>query len=324
MDRHSLITIVGGSGFLGRYVVQELVKTGARLRIVVRNPSKAQFLKPLGGLGQVQIVAGDIRSDAAMAAACEGATAVVNLVGILGESGGQTFDAVQAAGAGRVARAAAAAGVRAFVQMSAIGADTQSRSAYGRTKGEGEAAVRAAFPQATILRPSIVFGPEDGFLNRFAGLAKIAPFVLPIVAAGTRFQPVYVLDVARCVAAALADPARFGGQTYELGGPRALTMRELIAYILAETRVSKPIVEIPDAVAGTAASLFGWLPGAPLTADQWTMLQSDNVVSGENGLTAFGIGATPLEAIAPAYLVRYRRQGRWSTGGVTVKGQSEG
>lgn len=322
MDRHSLITIVGGSGFLGRYVVQELAKTGARLRVVVRNPQAAQFLKPLGGLGQVQIVAGDIRSDASMAAACEGATGVVNLVGILDESGGQRFDAVQAEGAGRLARAAAAAGAMAFVHVSAIGADPASRSAYGRTKGEGESAVRAAFHGAAILRPSIVFGPEDGFLNRFAGLAKLAPFAMPIVAADTKFQPVYVGDVARCVAAALNDPARFGGQTYELGGPRALTMRDLIAYILAETYVSKPIVEIPDVAAGLMASLFGWLPGAPLTSDQWTMLQSDNVVRGENGLTAFGVAATPLEAIAPSYLVRYRRQGRWATGGASQKAES--
>ena len=308
MDR--LITIIGGSGFVGRYVVQELAKTGARLRVAVRDPQTALFLKPLGGLGQIQLMAADIRSPAAMAAACAGADAVVNLVGILAESGGQRFDAVQAGGAANAARAAAAAGAKAFVHLSAIGADAESPIAYARTKGEGDAAVRAAFPSATILRPSVIFGPEDGFINRFAALAQMLPFAVPVIAPQTRFQPVYVLDVARAIVAALSAP---GGRLLEIGGPRAMSMRELNAWILAETRIDKPLVDVPDAVAGLMAS-FGFLPGAPLTRDQWRMLQSDNVVTGEDGLSAFGIRATPLEAVAPAYLVRYRKQGRFNRG----------
>ena len=308
MDR--LITIIGGSGFVGRYVVQELAKTGARLRVAVRDPQTALFLKPLGGLGQIQLVAADIRSPAAMAAACAGADAVVNLVGILAEGGGQRFAAVQADGATNAARAATAAGATAFVQVSAIGADASSPVAYARTKGEGDAAVRAAFPAATILRPSIIFGPEDGFINRFAALARMMPFVVPVIAPGTRFQPVYVLDVARAIVAALGTS---GGQLLELGGPKVVTMRELNAWILSEILINKPLIDVPDAVAGMMAS-FGFLPGAPLTKDQWRMLQSDNVVTGADGLAALGIAATPLEAVAPAYLVRYRNHGRFNRG----------
>ncbi len=308
MDR--LITIIGGSGFVGRYVVQELAKTGARLRVAVRDPQTALFLKPLGGLGQIQLIGADIRSAAAMAVACTGADAVVNLVGILAEGGGQRFAAVQADGAANAARAAAAAGARAFVQVSAIGADAASPVAYARTKGEGDAAVRAAVPAATILRPSVIFGPEDGFINRFAALARLLPFAVPVIAPQTRFQPVYVLDVARAVVAALGTS---GGQLLELGGPKVWTMRELNAWILSETLITKPLIDVPDAVAGMMATL-GFLPGAPLTKDQWRMLQHDNVVTGEDGLTALGIRATPLEAIAPAYLVRYRNHGRFNRG----------
>ena len=304
MDR--LITLIGGSGFLGRYAVQELAKTRARLRVAVRDPQTALFLKPLGDLGQIQLIAADVRSAASMARACDGADAVVNLVGILDERA-QKFEAVQATGAGNVARAAAAAGATRFVQLSAIGADPAG-TGYAGSKGRGEAAVLAAFPSATILRPSVVFGPEDDFINRFAGLAKAIPFAVPVIAPETRFQPVYVQDVARAIVAALALP---GGGVFELGGPRTWSLREINAYILAQTYTTKPLIDVPDAVGSLLASLQ-FLPFAPLTKDQWRMLQSDNVVTGTDGLATLGIEPTPLEAIAPGYLVRYRKHGRFA------------
>ncbi len=317
----TLITIVGGAGFVGRYVVQELAKRGARLRVVVRDVHRAAHLKPLGGVGQVALVAGDVRHAALIDAACDGADAVVNLVGILAEGGGAGFDDVHVAGAKNVAAAAAKAGAGALVHVSAIGADAESESAYGRSKGEGEAAVRAAFPRATILRPSILFGPEDQFINRFAALARGLPFVFPVVAPKTRFQPAYVLDVARAIAMAATAPADFAGQTYELGGPKIWSMRELLAWIVDQTYAGKPLAEVPDAVASRLASLTGWLPGAPLTRDQWLMLQTDNVVApGARGFEAFGIRPVPLEAIAPAYLVRYRKQGRFNPGTAAAPG----
>lgn len=308
-----LITIVGGAGFIGRYVVQELAKRGARMRVVVRDAHRAAHLKPLGAVGQIALVAGDIRDRELIDAACTGADGVVNLVGVLDESGGR-FGDIHVKGARNVAAAAAKAGAGALIHVSAIGADPESPSAYGRSKGEGELAVRDAFPGAVILRPSIVFGPEDAFINRFAALARGLPFVLPVVAPNTRFQPVYVLDVARAIAAAVDEPARFAGQTLELGGPRVWTMRELQAWIVDQTYAAKPLVDVPDFVASNLAAFTGWLPGAPLTRDQWLMLQADNVVAGANGLESFGIRPTPLEAVAPTYLVRYRKHGRFNPG----------
>ncbi len=307
-----LITVVGGSGFIGRYVVQELCRTGVRVRVVTREPTGAAYLKPLGGLGQVEIVAGDVRRPATLAAACDGADGVINLVGILAEGSGGGFTSIHARGAESVAAAAARAGASAFVQISAIGADPESPSAYGRSKAQGEAAVRAAFAGATILRPSIVFGPEDAFINRFAGLIAMAP-VVPVVAPRVRFQPVYALDLARAIVAAVGDPARFGGRTYAIGGPKTYTMRGLIEWIMAETYTRKAVIEVPDGIASLLATLTGWLPGAPITRDQLAMLGRDNVAESD-GLTAFGIRATPLEAVAPAYLVRYRRHGRFNPG----------
>lgn len=308
MDR--LITFIGGAGFIGRYAVQELAKTGARLRIVARNSQATEYLKPLGGLGQIQIVRGDVAAPASLAAACAGASAVVNLAGILAETGKEKFDAVQHRGAENVAKAAAVAGAAALVHVSAIGADPAAAPGYARSKADGEAAVRAAFPGATILRPSVVFGPEDGFINRFAGLIRQLPFVTPVIAPGARLQPVYAGDVGRAVAAAIADPARFGGRTFELGGPRVWTMRELNAWIAAETRSPRPLVDVPDAAASLLAALQ-FLPGAPITRDQLAMLRAGSVARGD-GLAELGIAATPLEAIAPAYLVRYRKQGRFN------------
>ncbi len=307
-----LVTVVGGSGFVGRYVVQELVAAGARVRIAVRRPNQAVALKPLGGVGQIQLIAADVRDVAAMKAAMHGADAAVNLVGILAEGGGRTFKGIQAEGSGKVARAAADAGAGAVVQVSAIGADPASPSAYGRSKAAGEAAVLAAFPRATILRPSLIFGPEDAFINRFAALAKASP-VMPVVAGATRFQPVYVVDVARAVVAALTDPGRFGGHTYVLGGPKAYSMRELLQYILREIRMDKPLIDVPAFAAKLIGRVGDNLPGMPITSDQYKLLQRDNVVLPEQpDLAALGIAPTPMEAVAPGYLQRYRQFGRFN------------
>lgn len=300
-----LITVLGGGGFVGRYVVQRLLAQGARVRVAQREPRKAVFLKPLGGLGQTQFVAADVRDPASIARAVAGSDAVVNLVGSFAD-----MDAVQAKGAGHVAAAAKAAGVGTLVHLSAIGADRDSASAYGRSKGDGEAAVRAAFPGAAILRPSIIFGLEDKFINRFAALIRMAP-VIPVIAPASRFQPVYVGDVADAVVAALnADAA---GKTFELGGPQIFTMAELMRWIAQATGRKRLFVELPDAVGGALASGLGWAPGAPITKDQWLMLQSDNVAApGSEGLSALGIAPTSLAAVAEGWLVQYRRYGRFS------------
>lgn len=301
-----LITLVGGGGFIGRYVAQALLAGEARVRIAQRDPRRAFFLKPLGGLGRTQFVAADISRPASIARAVAGADAVVNLVGILNGD----FRKVQVEGARVVAQAAAAAGVGALVHVSAIGADAASASAYGRSKGEGEAAVRAAFPAATILRPSIVFGREDQFVNRFAAMIAAAP-VVPVLRAGTKFQPVYVGDVADAVIAALDRPDLATGTTLELGGPDILSMGDLIRWIATATARKRRIVELPDAV-GAAIAAVGFLPGAPITQDQWKMLANDSIVAATNGLTLLGITPTPLDVVAPGWLVRYRKGGRFA------------
>jgi uncharacterized protein YbjT (DUF2867 family) len=308
-SRDRVVTLFGGGGFLGRYAVQALARTGARLRIVQRDPRRAYFLKPLAAVGQMQFVAADIGDSARVSAAAAGSDAVVNLVGILKGD----FQSVHVDGARNVAEAAAAAGAGALVHVSAIGADPDAQSGYGRSKSEGEQAVRAAFPRATILRPSILFGPEDDFVNRFARLARLAP-ALPVISGGTRFQPVYAADAGRAVAAACLDPGRHGGGSYELGGPQVLTMRELIEWVCEETGHGRPLVDVPDPVARLLARLTGWLPGAPITWDQWLMLRRDNVVpAGAKGLEAFGLGSgTPLAAVAEGWLTRYRRHGRFA------------
>jgi NADH dehydrogenase len=303
-----LVTLIGGGGFLGRYVTQELLRTGARVRVVERRPRDAWFLKPLGGLGQTQFVAGDITRPETIARALQGSDAVVNLVGILKGD----FDAVHVAGARNVAEAARAAGVEALVHISALGADAESPSAYGRSKAEGEAAVRAAFPDATLFRPSTLFGREDAFVNRFAGMIAAAP-VVPVLRGGVKFQPAYVADVAQAIVAALADPERHGGRVYELGGPDTLSMLELHRWIGQAIGRSPCLVELPDALGGLVAA-FGAFPGAPITRDQWQMLQRDNIVSaGAEGFAALGIVPTPLGSVAPAWLVRFRRNGRFGT-----------
>jgi NADH dehydrogenase len=306
MDR--LVTLFGGGGFLGRYTAQALFKTGARVRIVQREPRSAFFLKPLARLGQLQFVSGDLRDPARVRAAVAGSDAVVNLVGVLKGD----FEGIHVEGARNIAEAAAEAGAGALVHVSAIGADPHSESAYGQSKGEGEAAVLAAFPHATILRPSVLFGREDNFVNRFAGLMRLAP-VLPVIRGATKFQPVYAADAARAVSAAALDPRTHGGKLYELGGPQVLSMRELMQWISETTGRNRTLADIPDPAARLFAKAFGWAPGAPITWDQWLMLQKDNVVSpGTPGLEAFGIPKTPLTAVSQGWLTSYRRHGRFA------------
>lgn len=293
-----LVTVFGGGGFVGRYVVQALCAAGARVRVAVRDTRGAVIVKPLGNLGQVSLCACDITKPATVANALAGADMAVNLVGSF-----DNLDAIQRVGAANVAQAAAKAGVTAIVHMSAIGADANSEAEYGRSKAGGEAAVRAAFPSASILRPSIIFGREDQFINRFAGLIRMLP-VVPVIGADTKFQPVFVGDVARAVVAALQGP---GGQTLELGGPQIFSMLQLNEWIAKATGHKKLFVPVPDA----AAKLLTFIPGGPISSDQLKMLAHDNVVSGENGLEALGIVATPLDAVAHDWLTLYRKHGRF-------------
>ncbi len=299
-----LVTLIGGGGFVGRYVAQALLKAGARVRIAQRDPRAALFLKPQGGLGQTQFVVADARRPESLARAVAGSDAVVYLAGVFGS----TMRDVNAIGAGNAAKAAATAGASAFVQISAIGADEESASAYGRSKGEGERLVRAAFPAATIVRPSLIFGQEDAFVNRFAALAAALP-VVPVLRGPTRIQPVYVADVAAAIVKALADPLAFGGRTLELGGPEVLSFTQFNRWLVGAIGMDKAVVELPDFV-GAGMAALGFLPGAPITQDQWLMLQQDNVASG-NDFAELGIVPAPLGAIAPAWLVQYRKNGRF-------------
>jgi NADH dehydrogenase len=303
-----LVTVFGGGGFVGRYVAQALFNRGVRVRIAQREPRSAFFLKPLGGLGQTQFVAADIRDPRQVAAAVQNSDAVINLVGVLKGD----FEGLHSDGARNVAEACAEQGVASLIHVSAIGADPESESAYGRTKGEGEQAVREALPAATIVRPSVIFGREDNFVNRFAGLARLSP-VLPVIRGATKFQPVYAADVGKAITAAALDPRHHGGRTYELGGPQVLTMRELMQWICQTTNHNRTLVDMPDSAAKMMARAFGWLPAAPITWDQWLMLQRDNVVSeGAEGLRSFGIPATPLNAVSEGWLTSYRRNGRFA------------
>ncbi len=306
MDR--LVTLFGGGGFVGRYVAQQLFKAGARVRIAQFDARKAFFLKPLGYLGQSQFVAVDIRNADQVAAAVKNSDAVINLVGVLKGD----FEGLHVHGARNIAQACAAQGIGSLVHISAIGADPESESAYGRSKGEGEQAVRAALPSATIIRPSVVFGREDNFVNRFAGMARLAP-VLPVIRGNVKFQPVFAADVGKAVAAAALQPPTHGGKIYELGGPQVLSMRELMEWISQTTAHNRMLIDIPDPIAALLARTTGWLPGAPITWDQWLMLQRDNVVSdGAEGLSSFGIMPTPLAAVAEGWLTSYRRHGRFA------------
>jgi uncharacterized protein YbjT (DUF2867 family) len=314
-NQDTLVTVFGGSGFLGRSVVRALCKRDYRIRVAVRRPELAGHLQPLGKVGQIHAVQANLRYPDSIAAAMRDSHVAINLVGILAESGAQTFEAVQASGAGAVAKAASAVGAR-MVHVSAIGADAHSLSRYGRTKAAGETAVLAAVPGATILRPSVVFGPEDQFTNRFAALARISP-ALPLIGGGlTRLQPVYVGDVATAVADAVDGKTR-PGAVYELGGPEVLTMREIMEIILATIERRRPLVSLPFGLANLQALLLQFAPGAlKLTPDQVTLLRADNVVSDAAktaGLTLEGLGisADSLEAVAPQYLWRFRAAGQF-------------
>jgi NADH dehydrogenase len=311
----TLVTVFGGSGFLGRSVVRALCKRDYRIRIAVRRPELAGHLQPIGKVGQVHAVQANLRYPGSVDAAMRDSHVAINLVGILAEGGAQKFDAVQAAGAGAVAKAAAAVGAR-MVHISAIGADENSLSRYGRSKAEGEKAVLAATPDATILRPSIMFGPEDQFTNRFAALAPISP-MLPLIGGGlTKLQPVYVGDVATVVADAV-DGKTKAGATYELGGPEVLTMREIMEIILATIERRRMLVSLPFGLAKLQAMLLQFAPGPlKLTPDQVAMLRSDNVVSdaakaADLTLQGLGIAGESLEAIAPQYLWRFRKAGQF-------------
>lgn len=302
-----LVTLFGGGGFIGRYTAQALLRAGARVRIAQRDPRRAWYLKPLGGLGQTQFVAADLRHADSVARAVAGADAVVNLVGILRGD----FNAVHADGAANVAAAARAAGVGALVHISALGAGPSAASRYGRSKGEGETRVRAAFPEAAIMRPSTAFGREDGLTNRIAALIRMLP-VVPVIAGATRLQPVFAVDVADAIVAALSG-SDAAGQTLALGGPEIMEMRALYARIADWIDRDPALVAMPGGLAGLATRLGGWAPGAPMTHDQWLMLQQDYVVGAEpDGLPLLGITPTPMAAVAPDWLVQYRRRGRFA------------
>jgi NADH dehydrogenase len=300
----ALVTVFGGGGFIGRYVCEFLLKSGVRVRVAQRDPRQAYALQTLAQVGQLGLEGADLTNRASVDNAVHGATAVINLPGVFG----RRMRSVNVAGAANVAEAARDAGADALVHVSAIGADVGSASEYGRTKGEGEDAVRQAFPDATIVRPSLVFGPEDQLTNRFAAMARL-PF-LPVIAAKRKFQPVYVRDLAEAIAKAALDPVGHGGKTYEIGGPQQLSMIELHRAVLALTGQRSALVPLPDAL-GSLLSRFGWLPGAPLTRDQWLMLQRDNVPDERApGLDAFGIEPTPLAAVGHEWLARFNRGGK--------------
>jgi uncharacterized protein YbjT (DUF2867 family) len=308
MKRHQ-IAVMGGSGFIGRYVVKRLAGRGEVLTVGGRHAADAGFLKLKGDVGQVGLVNIAIDDEAVLPAFLAGKDALVNCVGILFERGAQKFDVVHHSAPARLARLAREAGVERLVHISAIGAEPRSGSAYGRSKAAGEQAVKDAFPTATILRPSIVFGPEDDFFNRFAAMAVMSP-VLPLIGGGeTRFQPVYVGDVADAVIRALDDPAT-AGRTYELGGPKVYTFRALMELMLAEIKRHRRFVEVPFGLATLQARLLSLLPKPLLTPDQVEMLRRDNVVSsGALTLSMLGITPTAVEAILPTYLDRFRKGG---------------
>src|SRR6202012_3037360 len=315
----TLVTVFGGSGFLGGNVVRPLAKRDYRIRVAVRRPELAGHLQPLGKVGQIHAVQANLRYPASVEAAMRDADVAINLVGILTPSGAQTFDAVQAEGAGTVAKTAGAAGAR-MIHVSAIGADADSPSRYARSKAAGEQAVLPAVPSATIFRPSVVFGPEDDFTNRFAALARISP-ALPLIGGGlTKLQPVYVGDVATAVADAV-DGKTKAGATYELGGPEVLSMREIMEFILTTTGRDRMLVSLPFGLAKLKAMFLQFAPGAlKLTPDQVELLRADNVVSDAAkaaGLTLEGLGITPdsLEAVAPQYLWRFRATGQFQKSG---------
>ena len=306
-----LVTVFGGAGFLGRYMVRALANDGWRIRVAVRRPNSAHFLRPMGRVGQIQLLKANINDDASVDAAMRGADAAINLVGILAPGGGQRFRALHAEGAERIARAATAHRAVRLLHVSALGASADSPSLYARTKAEGEERVRAAFPAATIFRPSVVFGPEDNFFNRFAWLARLSP-ALPLIGGGrTRFQPVYAGDVAQAALNAFNDPTT-EGKLFELGGPEVLTLKEIMQIVLKQTHRRRLLVPVPFALARLKGAVLGLLPKPLLTLDQVRLLERDNVVA-EGALTLRDLGIVPIaaEAILPSYLWRFRKHGEF-------------
>ncbi len=308
----SVITIFGGTGFIGRYVVRELAKTGALIRVVSRDPQGALYLRTYGYVGQIVLERGSFQEKDTVKRYLEDTDIAINLVGILFESGSQRFARIHAQGAEFLAKSAAELGVSQLIHMSALGVDKSTRSKYARTKLAGERAVLAAFPTATILRPSIVFGPEDDFFNRFASMAQLSPF-MPLIGGGhTKFQPVYVADIARAIRTVLEQ--RTGqGTAYELGGPQQYSFRELLTYIMEQTRHKKPFMPIPFGLASIMGKMSEILPTPPLTYDQVQLLKQDNIVSPDaTTFEALGITPTAVEVVVPDYLIRYREGGRFA------------
>ncbi len=322
LGSNTVVTVFGGSGFLGRYVVQALAQAGCRIKVAVRRPDLALPLQPLGNVGQIALIQANIRDDRSVKEALRGAHAAVNLVGILQPSGRQKFAAVHAEGAARIAKLARERGVESLVHLSAIGADRLSHSIYARTKGEGEGRVLGAFPEAVIVRPSLIFGPEDNFFNRFGWLSRIAP-MMPLIGGKTRMQPVYAGDVGHAIKAALSGRA-IEGAIYELGGPTVYTFRELLKKIGQWTGHPRHLFPIPFWIAKIPAFFVQLLPGAPITVDQIRLLQRDNLVSAgaisaQRTLEGLGIQEPKsVELIVPTYLQRYRPQGEFSTDRVSV------
>lgn len=303
-----VVTVIGGGGFLGRYVAQELLSRGARLRVASPHAERAFALRPLGNLGQVQLLRADLTRPVTLPGVVAGADAVINLAGTFGSNAA----AVMSTGPGALGAAARAAGVSALVHVSAIGADAEGDTGYARAKAAGEHAVLAAFPTATIVRPSILFGVDDQFVNRFAGLAATLP-ILPVFAPAAKLQPLFVEDCARAIVAALADPLRHGGNTFDLAGPEVLTMAEFNRRIVAATERDARLLPLPDGLAGAIATLTGWLPGAPITSEQWKLLRTGNVASGTlPGIDALGVTPRPLGLFLDRWLVRFRKQGRFA------------
>lgn len=311
----NLVTVFGGSGFIGTQAVRQLAKAGWRIRVAVRNPNLAYRMRLHGDVGQIDLIQANIRNRASIQRALEGATAALNLVGVLYEGGRQGFQAIHAMGARNVAEAARQEGVTRLVQVSALGADPNSASKYARTKAEGETAAREVYGDAVVVRPSIVFGPDDHFFNRFAAMALVSP-VLPLIGGGrTRFQPVFVGDVGKALALTVTAQEA-GGQTYELGGPAVFGFRELMELMLAEIERRRALVPVPFPVArllGAAGDLVAGIVPPPVTSDQVALLETDNVASGAYpGLAELGITPTTLEAVLPTYLYRYRKGGQYA------------
>ena len=313
-----LVTIFGGSGFVGRYIAQRMAREGWRVRVAVRRPNEAHFVKPYGTVGQVEPILCNIRDDVSVQSVTQGADAVVNCVGTFDKNGKNNFDAVQHEGAARIARLAAAEGVARVVHISAIGADVEGESLYAQSKGKGEAAVLGSCPDAVILRPSVIFGPEDQFFNRFASMARMSP-VLPLVGANTKFQPVYVDDVAAAVVKGVLGEV--SGGIYEVGGPDVHSFRELLELMLATTRRRRLILGLPfwagtvmGTVTGAVSFVTGGLAPQPITVDQVKSLRQDNVVSeGAKTLEDMGIKATAMEAVLPSYLWQFRPSGQYAS-----------